>query len=174
MSNGFLEKNYLIPENINFPEKRPSAILYEKFKCGQSDEFNAYLDHELLKDSIPNDDWKRLTEDSAEIHSNAILHSETDTIFVCGQYFPKKRRINFSIVDIGIGFRECLRRSRHNFDYSSLDAIEWTIKEGHTKKTKEMGSGGLGLSNLCKTAKDHRGVLQIISNDGFWEYNEEE
>ncbi|MDR4507873.1 MAG: hypothetical protein MRJ65_06500 [Candidatus Brocadiaceae bacterium] len=45
---------------------------------------------------------KKITESIYEIFVNAQIHSETDFIYTCGQFFPNKHMIEFTIKDTGI------------------------------------------------------------------------
>ena len=94
------------------------------------------------------------------------MHSETDKIFVCGQFFPAKQKIEFMISDIGIGIKKAIN-NRFNSNLSGVQAISWAIKEGNT--TKKGITGGIGLSLLYKFIKLNHGKVQIVSNDGFWQ-----
>lgn len=53
---------------------------------------------------------------------------------------------------------------------SGEDAIEWAMKKGNTTKTKNI-SGGLGLDLIYQFIQHNKGKIQIISNDGFWEWH---
>ncbi|MBI3359859.1 MAG: ATP-binding protein, partial [Chloroflexi bacterium] len=56
---------------------------------------------------------KKFQESILEIFGNAVTHSETKLgIFACGQYFPNKRRLDFSIADLGVGMRRNLKKKR--------------------------------------------------------------
>ena len=112
---------------------------------------------------------RRLAESIYEIFINAKMHSQTEKIFICGQFFPAKKKIEFMITDIGIGIKNVIN-NRFNSNLSSIQAIEWAIKDRNT--TKNGVSGGIGLALLHEFIKLNQGVVQIVSNDGFWELTE--
>ncbi|MEJ0068317.1 MAG: hypothetical protein WDO24_05830 [Pseudomonadota bacterium] len=52
---------------------------------------------------------KEFMRGMGELFVNASMHSKRDTrIYTCGQLFPREQRLNFSIVDKGIGFHGTL------------------------------------------------------------------
>ena len=73
------------------------------------------------------------------------------------------------ITDLGIGIRNRVCQYL-NESLSSVDAIEWAMKERNT--TKPNDSGGLGLAILKSFIALNRGKIQILSGDGFWEFSE--
>ena len=49
---------------------------------------------------------EKIVEAICEIFVNAQIHSETEFIYTCGQFYPQNNKIEFTIVDTGVGFRE--------------------------------------------------------------------
>ena len=84
------------------------------------------------------------------------------------QYFPNKKRLDFSIADAGIGFRGNVRRRFNNNNISSIAALQWSLREGNTTRTGV--AGGLGLKLLRDFVKLNKGKLQIISRFAYYEY----
>ncbi|MCK9454789.1 ATP-binding protein, partial [Sulfurimonas sp.] len=150
-----------------------TTIEYKKLKPSDTRYFNQYLEDELLsRTEFPNMSeavHDKINESIQEMFINATIHSETDFIYTCGQFFPKDSRLNFTIVDTGIGFA---KRIKKDFDMkvSSSDAIKWAMVEGHT--TKQNVSGGLGLALLKEFITLNKGKIQIISGDGFYELHD--
>ncbi|MBI5243151.1 MAG: ATP-binding protein [Elusimicrobia bacterium] len=104
-----------------------------------------------------------------EVFQNAVIHSESELgIFVCGQFFPQKQRLDLTIVDAGIGIRESVRRFLGK-KISSIDAIRWALQEGHTTKRGPQ-PGGLGLKFLQEFVRLNKGRIQIASRFGFYEF----
>ena len=147
-----------------------TTISYQHLSPEDDRYFNNYVMNEFLnKPDLPDMTKtlkRKLAESIYEIFINAKMHSGSDKIFTCGQFFPKRNEIEFMITDIGIGIREVVNR-RFNTNLSSVQAIKWAITEGHT--TKQGVSGGIGFSILGEFIEKNRGKIQIISNDGFWE-----
>ena len=147
-----------------------TAIPYQVLSTEDDRYFNNYVFKEFIsKTELPVMTEvlkKKLTESIYEIFVNAKMHSETTKIFVCGQFFPKKKRIEFMISDIGIGIKNVVNK-RFNTQLSAVKAIEWAIQDRNT--TKKKVSGGIGLSLLYEFININKGKVQIISNDGFWQ-----
>lgn len=109
-----------------------------------------------------------MVEGIYEIFSNAQLHSETQFIYTCGQFYPKKNKIEFTLVDTGIGFKNRINR-RFLRNLSAEQAIKWAIQDKMT--TKERITGGIGLPILKEFIKKNKGMMQIVSNDGFYQFS---
>jgi len=106
-----------------------------------------------------------------EVFQNAVIHSESELgIFVCGQFFPQKQRLDLTIADAGIGIRESVRRYFNNPKIASVPAIRWALQEGHTTK-KDKQPGGLGLKFLQDFVRLNTGRIHIVSRFGFYEFN---
>lgn len=111
---------------------------------------------------------KKLQESIFEIFSNAVLHSRTRLgIFSCGQYFPTKSCLHFSIVDLGIGIRQKII-DELGFNFSAEQAIKWATEDSHTTKTGAI-PGGLGLKLLREFIVMNHGSIQIVSDCGYWQ-----
>lgn len=149
-----------------------STIEYKKFKPSDSRYFNQYLENELLKRSeIPNMSdavHEKISESIQEMFVNAQIHSETEFIYTCGQYFPSGDKINFTIVDTGIGFAKRIEKNLGE-TISSKDAIRWAMIDGNT--TKQGVSGGLGLALLKEFIVQNNGKIQIVSGNALYELN---
>ena len=109
---------------------------------------------------------KKITESIYEIFVNTQIHSETDFIYTCGQFFPKKHTIEFTVTDTGIGFKNRVNRKFHR-NLSSVQAITWAIRDRNS--TKQGISGGIGLAILREFVTRNEGKIQIISDDGFYQ-----
>lgn len=157
------------------PDTNGTSIKYLKLTPSASRYFNSYVMNELLSQSalpeMTDELKKKVAESIYEIFVNAQIHSKTDYIYTCGQFFPVKHKIEFTIVDMGQGFKNLIN-NRFNSSLSSIQAIKWAIKDGNTTKTDV--SGGLGLSLLTEFIKLNKGKFQIISDDGFYEVGETE
>lgn len=147
-----------------------TTIEYKKLKPTDSRYFNQYLEDDLLnRKELPNMSdaaHERISESIQEMFVNAQIHSETEFIYTCGQFFPSEHRLNFTIVDSGIGFAKRIEKNLGQ-TISSSDAIRWAMIEGHT--TKQGISGGLGLAILKEFITLNKGKIQIVSGDAFYE-----
>ena len=60
-----------------------------------------------------------------ELFSNAAIHSQTKLgVFTCGQFFPRKEELSFTLADFGIGMRQKLKDAL-NLEFTSVEAITW-------------------------------------------------
>lgn len=169
--NGFLA-NYGYSRN---PDVNNTTIQYLKLRASDSRYFNSYVMNELLSRSdlpeMTEQLKKKIAESIYEIFVNAQIHSNSEYIYTCGQFFPHKEKIEFTIVDMGIGFKKQIN-DRFNVSLSSVQAIKWALINGNT--TKKDISGGIGLSLLTEFIKFNKGKFQIISGDGIYEVGEKE
>lgn len=120
---------------------------------------------------MPQEAIKNLLSDCIfELFENAYFHGEAHSIYTCGQYFPNKKKLIFSIVDFGKTIPDNVLR-KVSFDKDS-DCIEWAV--GYQNSTKILVNGypgGSGLFLLEKFIQQRNGWLQIISRKGFYEKN---
>lgn len=159
-------------------EDKEEFIPYNKFLQNESVKFKTYIEKELIsKQKFPKHTelvGRQISESIFEIYVNAISHGNSNAVYCCGEYNPEKEipRLDFTIVDCGntIHKNVCDFLERKGLKkLNSWEAIEWAIKEGNT--TKE-STGGLGLSLIKDFIDLNKGLLQIISANGFWEYEE--
>lgn len=152
-----------------------TTIPFLKLKPQESRFFNDYVMKDLLrKDALPEMSLqlkKKIAESIYEIFVNAQMHSGSEYIYTCGQFFPNKHKIEFTIVDMGRGFKNGINE-RFNSNLTSTQAIQWAIQDGNT--TKRDTPGGLGLSLLKDFIKLNGGKFQIISDNGFYEMGSDE
>lgn len=110
---------------------------------------------------------KKFRESIFEIFSNAVLHSDTEMgIFSCGQFFPRRHRLDFSVADLGVGMRRNILENT-GLRLSAERAIQWATKGSNTTKRGAV-PGGLGLKLLGKFIDLNGGCLQIVSDAGYW------
>ena len=153
------------------PDRWGTTIRYHRFETSDDRSFAEYIERELVhRQEIPAMSrrlTKKFRESIFEIFSNAVLHSETKLgVFSCGQFFPSKRTLNFTVADLGIGICESIRKhTGHNM--SPCQAIEWATQGNNTTK-KDSIPGGLGLKLLGEFIDLNRGALQIVSDTGYW------
>ena len=110
---------------------------------------------------------KKFRESIFEIFSNAVLHSETEMgIFSCGQFFPKRDKLDFSVTDLGIGIRQNVNKNT-GLNLVPEKAIIWAT-EGHNTTKRGLIPGGLGLKLLSEFIDLNGGRIQIVSDAGYW------
>ena len=157
------------------PDQWGTTITYRRFDLEDDRYFASYIEDELIhRSEIPEMTpglLKRFRESIFEIFSNAVLHSETQLgIFSCGQFFPKRNRLDFTVTDLGIGIRQNIE-NHMGFRFSAVDAISWATEELNTTKRGNLPGvpGGLGLKLLCEFIDINRGCIQIVSDAGYWQ-----
>ncbi len=171
-----LQKNAFL-SFFNYPsviDNYHTTIRYLKLKPTDGKFFNNYVFNELLgRDELPKMSVgarNKIAEAIYEIFVNAQIHSKTEYIYTCGQFYPWKDKIEFTIVDVGIGFKNKVNH-RFNTKLSAVQALKWAIQD---KSTTKVGiSGGIGLAFLKEFIGMNKGKMQIISNDGFYQYSEQ-
>ena len=147
---------------------------FKMFKLSAGDQFNDYLDNYMRGRGIPTMSealTKRFRQSLFEIFLNATIHSQSESgIFVCGQFYPQKHRMDFTIADAGVGIRENVRRYTKMPKLSSCKAIQWAMAEGNTTKTGNQ-PGGLGLKLIKDFIQMNGGKIQVVSRFGYYEFS---
>ena len=165
--NGFLS-HY---GRVRIPDRWGTTISYQRFDVKDDRYFSDYIGYELIdRSEIPELSRglsKELHKSIFEIFNNAMSHSRTELgIFSCGQFFPRRNRLDFTVADLGVGIRqnvtEHLRR-----EVSAVEAIVWATEESNTTKDGPV-PGGLGLKLLGEFIDLNEGCLQIVSDAGYW------
>lgn len=150
-----------------------TILPFKIFKLNTENQFNDYLEAHMKGKGIPKMSKKlakQFYRNLFEIFSNSSIHSESRPgIFVCGQFFPRKQRVDFSISDAGVGIHENVQRYTGK-KMNSCEAIEWAIADGNTTKTGSQ-PGGLGLRLLKDFIRINKGKLQLVSGDGYYEFS---
>ncbi len=168
-----LRKNEFLRNYGRLPMKdfNVTTIPYRRFEPSDSRYFGSYISEYLRERGMPRMSeglHKKFLESVSELFSNAVIHSETKLgIYSCGQFYPAKQRLDFSIADLGMGMRENLRR-RRQIELSPDKAIEWALTGTNTTREGRV-PGGLGLKLLIDFTRKNGGCLQIASDQGYWE-----
>lgn len=173
---GMLKRNrFLTVFNMaSLKDKDETTLPFKIFKLHAGEQFYDYLESYMNGRGIPRMTkalTKRFRQSLVEIFLNASIHSYSASgIFACGQFFPEKHRLDFTIADAGIGIRENVRRYTGKKRISSCAAIKWALIEGNTTKTGRE-PGGLGLKLIKDFIRMNRGKLQIVSRFGYYEFS---
>lgn len=166
--NGFL--SHYGGERI--PDRWGTTIQYKHFDVRDDRFFAEYIENELIhRSEMPTMSQgllKKFRESIFEIFSNAVLHSRTEMgIFSCGQYFPKRHQLDFSVADLGIGMRQNIQETL-KIDFTAEDAIRWATEGSNTTKRGSV-PGGLGLKLLSEFIDRNGGCIRIVSDGGYWQ-----
>jgi len=153
------------------PDSFGATIPYRRFDVKDGRDFAHYIETQLVKHpKMPKMSFgliKKFRESVFEVFGNAVIHSRTDLgIFCCGQFFPKRQRLNFAIADLGIGIRRNIEESV-GLKLAAEQAIVWATKGQNTTKRGPI-PGGLGLKLLREFIGLNGGCIQIVSDAGYW------
>lgn len=168
--NGFLpslDKKY---KKLN--DNTETVIEYQQFQINdisaQQKFFDLLNDGLLKKRGLINVSEKVLnevTKSIIEIFSNSASHSNSKPgIFCAGQFFTVKKRLDITIVDMGVGIPSKVNEFL-NKDMESNLAIEWSTKRLNSTRDD---IGGLGLHLLKELIKLTKGKLEIVSSNGYY------
>ncbi|UKI39747.1 MAG: hypothetical protein L6V35_02740 [Alistipes putredinis] len=126
---------YLIMVIRQFLDNNNTTIQYTRFKRSDSDIFAQYVNSRLLnRPELPSFTPRakmKIAQVILEIFTNAVLHTQTEYIYTCGQFYPNKHCIDFSIVDTGSGIRNTVNNRLGN-NMNAIQAIEWDLIDGNT------------------------------------------
>ncbi len=157
------------------PQRLRCGCLDKRFDIEDDHYFANYIEDELIyRSEIPEMSpglLKRFRESIFEIFSNAILHSRAELgIFSCGQFFPNRNRLDFTVADLGIGIYQNVKDYTGS-NISPEDSISWATEEFNTTKRGNLPGvpGGLGLKLLCEFIDLNRGCIRIVSDSGYWQ-----
>lgn len=160
--------SYFVGDSL--PDHSQKTVEYRKSKVGEIGSFEKYLEKKLLAHpEMPRMSKllkKKIKESILEIFNNVKTHGTCDFAFSCGQYYPTKGRLDFTIVDIGrtikINVEDYLEKS-----ISGKEAIEWAVSENTTTK-KDNIPGGLGFTLIRDFLSKNEGKIQVASANGYW------
>lgn len=145
-----------------------STIKFKPFTMTEEEDFSDYLEFDVMPKidlSISEDEKDFFKTCMQEIFQNTKMHASSSVLYTCGQYFPYKNRVSFTLADLGVTIGENVRR-KLNADISDSGAIDWATGFGNT--TKEDDDGGIGL-HMLKQYVEQSGELIIVSGHGYWE-----
>ncbi len=171
--NGFLS-HY---GRVKISDSWDTTISYKRFDVKDDHYFSSYIENEFMhRSEMPNLSsglLKKFRESIFEIFNNAVYHSRTKLgIFSCGQFFPTRNRLNFTVADLGVGICQNIR-DHAGYDFSPENAIDWATKDNNTTKCGGV-PGGLGLTLLREFIDLNDGCFRIVSDAGYWQRRKKE
>lgn len=121
---------------------------------------------------------KLLTFLIREILRNTPEHAKTNTMWVCGQYWPSFELAEIAIVDEGIGIYESITRNAAHREYikDNATALQWALKAGISeafrpsskqKSRDEWANSGFGLYMVSEICRHLNGSFCIISYGNY-------
>lgn len=156
-----------------------TIIEYKMSKGKEIKKFAEYfLKQVLMREKMPrmsNGLKEKILENVLEIFGNAPMHGGGTMVYSCGQIFPTKNAMKFTIANTGHTIKENV------IDYyihergedPPSSTIEWATKENNsTKKIVNGKSGGLGLYFLKQFIGINGGTITICSSDEVWHFSE--
>ncbi|AFD28200.1 ATP-binding protein [Deinococcus gobiensis] len=168
--NGFLTK---FMSGFNIKDSYGTVVPYRRYNLSDESKFPDYVskiskDRERLK--FNQNTRSSLLNSILELFSNSVIHSGSGLgIFVCGQYYPNKHTIRFTITDLGVGIRDRVSRFLLK-DISDQDSILWAITKRNS--TKYNIPGGLGLSFLIEFVTANEGQVILCSGNAYVKISE--
>lgn len=157
----------------SLPDVNYTTMPFRRLRLPGDGEFLEYVSDQFHGKGLP-----RMSDRAAdafrksvfEVFQNATIHSDSELgAFACGQFFPNKERLDFTIADAGIGIRDRVRRYFEVPDLSSVFCLRWAIQPRHSTRA-EPSPGGLGFEFLKKFASLNGGRLQVVSRRGYYEF----
>ena len=121
---------------------------------------------------------KLLTYLIREILRNTPEHAKTNTMWICGQYWPSYSLAEIAIMDEGIGIFESITQNAAHREYitDNATALQWALKAGiseafmPSKKQKsedEWANSGFGLYMVKEICRHLNGSFCIISYGNY-------
>ncbi len=169
-----LYRNGLFKDDNPIKDDRESTVPIQFFETNDKEGFCEYVEKELLchrgmPKEINNELKSKISDDLLEVFCNTHHHANTiDPFFVGGQYYPTSGVLKFTMVDLGDGFLPRILKATNGEIKDSLKSIEWALEGNSSKLALDHCPGGLGIKNMYKYCKDSKGILQIISGNGYW------
>lgn len=175
----FLKNKYAKNFNIKYlnlylEDKHKTYIEFTTIKKNDEDAFYIIQKNILNKNLINfNDEMQSAFLGLiGELANNSHEHGQTDKAFFCGQYFPRKKMLSFSISNLGTTIVENVEKAtlkKNNFN--NEDILSWIFELGTT--TREDGtSGGQGLYELKNLVINLKGSITVISGFDYFHLNE--
>ncbi len=160
--------------NLNsYGDNRESTIPLKAFDKEDDDNYCRYLKSDFLGhrglDNLTKTVKDNLRDHFLEVFINAVQHANPILpIYACGQYFPEKNILKFTLIDLGCGFLQKINEKTNGTVTDDKSAIVWATESLNTTKNKAVfGPGGTGLKNLKKYCSSNNGSFHICSGNGY-------
>jgi len=163
-----LQRNGLFKNTVE--DRAGTTMPVREFGLEEAIEFSRYARRHLARREMPKMSaalQNKFYEGVDELFANSALHSKaTIRLVVCGQFYPRTKVLDFSIVDGGRSIPGSLKESGI-VQRSDADAIDWAMVAGNTTRQGDI-PGGLGSKVLREFIALNGGKLTIVSGAGFW------
>lgn len=152
---------------------RQSTIPLSAFSIEEDEQFCEYLKKDFFGhrglENLSFTTKCNLCTHFEEMFVNVVQHANTTyPVFSCGQYFPDRNVLKFTLVDLGEGFLKKIAAKTNGEVKTDKEAVLWaTYDLNTTKDVKTFGPGGTGLKELKKYCADNNGSLHICTGAGY-------
>lgn len=159
--------------NLNiYGDSRESTIPLKSFDKEEDDKYCHYLKKEFLGhrglDNLSRTVKDNLQSHFSEVFTNVALHANPILpIYSCGQYFPEKNLLKFTLIDLGNGFLEKIELKTNGNINDDKSAMIWATQNLNSTKDSNFGPGGLGLKELKKYCENNNASFHICSGSGY-------
>lgn len=156
-----------------YPDERESTIPLTTFSPDEDEKYCNYLRNDFFShrglDNVPRRIKDFLHNHYLEVFTNVGLHANTSLpVYTCGQYFPDKKQLKFTLIDLGDGFLKKIYKSTNGKVSDDKTAILWATEGINSTKDKNLyGPGGTGLKEIKKYCNENNGSLHICSGSGY-------
>ena len=169
--NGFLS-HY---GRAKIPDRWGTTITYQRFDVEDDHYFAGYIEDELIhRSEMPEMSpglLKKFRESIFEIFSNAVLHSHTKLgIFSCGQVFPNRNQLDFTVADLGVNIRENIKACT-GCELSPEKRLSGPLRKVIRPSAAICPAERLGLKILCDFVDLNGGCIRIVSDAGYWQHS---
>lgn len=155
-----------------------TTVDYKVSNGNNLNEYSDYISKQLLSMSnlpvMSEGLKKQIKNNLLEIFGNAPMHGKCEQVISCGQVFPAKNILCFTITNIGTTIMDNVQEYFTTIlkQPTPSNTIKWATGENHSTKILVNGkSGGLGLSFLKEFIEKNKGKIQICSGNEYWEFN---
>lgn len=169
----FLSKNGFL-KSFGLGDKTPdiysTTIPFIELESKQTKTIDTYLNNQvfpMMDRQITTSQNEIIKSAIFELTHNVLEHSKSHYFCMCGQFFPNKKLLAFSIADYGESIPYHIYKKSSLMFNSDYEFINWATMEGTSTKSK---IGGLGLYDIKNTIKT-LGDFKILSGYGLVEYN---
>lgn len=171
--NGLISHLQGMGNDNQYPDDRQSTIALTAFNPDEDETYCNYLRNQFFShrglDKVARAIKDTLRTHYLEVFTNVGLHANTKLpVFSCGQYFPERNVLKFTLLDLGDGFLKKIQTSTNGRVSDDKSAILWATEGVNTTKdVKVFGPGGTGLKELKKYCYANNGSLHICSGKGY-------
>lgn len=161
----------------SLPDINNTTIPYKIFDVTEIDEFEKYITISIFnRNDLPQMSSgvkNQMIDNILEIFNNVHEHTCSKRLFTCGQFFPRRQMLYFTITDSGetIPYNVKNHCQKYDIKLSESDfALSWALQPGNSTKMLDEPRG-LGLFLLLSFIDLNKGELYIVSGKEAFEQN---